>query len=600
MILFWASFFTLIAAGMGFSIRGDILVDWGRQFGLTQTELGKITGQGLAGFGITIIFFSFFADLVGYGKLMIIAFLLHTLSIVLTLAAPFAFQQYGKEGAYYCLFLGAWSFSLANGTCEAVINPLTASLFPKNKTHWLNILHAGWPGGLVLGALVSLLLNKLSQMGIEGITWQVRWGIVFAPMFLYGVLMIGRRFPISEAKESGVSTKAMMGEVGLLGSAVVVALLGLWLSSDIFPWLLTKLGLSESLSWLGWALAAVLWIGFGSLSRYRLGHFMLAFLYVLHALVGYVELGTDSWIIDITKTVLASPDKALMAFIWTNVLMFTLRFFAGPIVHKISPVGLLFASAVIGTVGLLLLGYSATTTTWLWMGAVTVYGLGKTFYWPTMLGVISERFPKGGALALGFSGGVGMLSAGLLGGPLIGYKQDYAATTELRREAPSTYERYKSDEPIAPLPFLPKIAGLDNGKVGVLVNYMSIRQKEEEMQKAGKTLPENERKLDLQVDLDRLAEQGRKSEELEKRLRWWESEGQPNAEEDYPEVKKVQLNGGKMALTWTAAVPAAMAVGYLLLLLYFLARGGYKAEVLVGHAAVDEEFTGGTEGPGEG
>src|SRR5262249_26060428 len=186
----------------------------------------------------------------------------------------------------------------------------------------------------------------------------------------------------------------------------------------------------------------VLWIGFGSLSRYRLGHFMLAFLYVLHALVGYVELGTDSWIIDITKTVLASPDKALMAFIWTNVLMFTLRFFAGPIVHKISPVGLLFASAVIGTTGLWLLGLSGTTTTWLWLGAVTIYGLGKTFYWPTMLGVISERFPKGGALALGFSGGVGMLTAGLLGASGIGYFQDYAAVKELKGSP--TYTRYQS------------------------------------------------------------------------------------------------------------------------------------------------------------
>src|SRR5712692_9537297 len=106
MILFWASFFTLIAAGMGFSIRGDILAAWGSDFGFTQTELGIITGQGLAGFGITIIFFSFFADLVGYGTLMVIAFLLHALSVVLTLAAPFAFQHYGKDGAYFCLLSG--------------------------------------------------------------------------------------------------------------------------------------------------------------------------------------------------------------------------------------------------------------------------------------------------------------------------------------------------------------------------------------------------------------------------------------------------------------------------------------------------------------
>src|SRR5262245_47899303 len=164
-ILFWASFLTLIAAGMGFSIRGDILGDWGAQFGFTQTDLGEIQGMGLVGFGFTIIFFSFFADLVGYGKLMVIGFTLHALAAVTTLAAPFLFAQPsksinlgrftvglgGKEGAFTALYLGQLFFSLGNGTCEAVINPLTAALFPNNKTHWLNILHAGWPGGLVLG-----------------------------------------------------------------------------------------------------------------------------------------------------------------------------------------------------------------------------------------------------------------------------------------------------------------------------------------------------------------------------------------------------------------------------------------------------------------
>src|SRR5438552_3024579 len=279
-VLFWPSFLTLIAAGMGFSIRGDILNEWGRQFGFTQTDLGVITGQGLAGFGITIIFFSFFADVVGYGKLMVIAFLLHVLSVVLTVAAPFAYRAYGKDGAFYCLYLGAWSFSLANGTCEAVINPLTATLFPLNKTHWLNILHAGWPGGLVLGAVVSLLLNQITG----GVSWQVRWSIVLAPMLLYGLMMLGRGFPASEAKGSGISARAMMGEIGLLGAAVVVALLGVWLSQDVVPSLLKAANLPESLGWLGWVLAAVLWIGFGSLSQFRLGHWMLAFLYILPAL----------------------------------------------------------------------------------------------------------------------------------------------------------------------------------------------------------------------------------------------------------------------------------------------------------------------------
>jgi MFS family permease len=609
MILFWASFLTLIAAGMGFAIRGDILNNWGREFGFTQTELGEITGMGLMGFGLTIIFFSFFADAVGYGKLMIIAFLLHVVAVVTTLAAPFAFQTAaGKMGAYWCLYIGQFCFSLANGTCEAVINPLTATLFPRNRTHWLNILHAGWPGGLVLGAVVGLVCN---QIGLTG--WTLRWSIVLAPVLLYGVLMIGRGFPVSEAKEHGVRPRDMMAELGVLGALVATLFVGLWLSKDVVPALPAITLAGETIKipgWAGWLAALVLWLGFalGTATRpgegrplmISLGHFMLAFLLILHALVGYVELGTDNWIQDITKIVLANPNTSLMAFIWTNVLMFTLRFFAGPIVHLISPVGLLFGSAVLGTAGLVLLGLPVINTTWLWMAAVTVYGVGKTFYWPTMLGVISERFPRGGALALGFSGGVGMLSAGILGGPAIGYKQDYAATTQLEQEAPETYERYKADKPNAPLPGLPEVAGLDNGKVGVLKNYMDVQKAIREAQKKGESLTEEKTTLQLQKDLDLLKQQDKTSEELTKRMEWWNSQGKPHADEDFPHIEKAQLHGGKTALTWTAAVPAVMAIGYLLLIIYFRARGGYQAEVLTGHRAEDERFVGGTMGPGEG
>src|SRR3954449_10181000 len=104
MILFWASFLTLIAAGMGFSIRGDIIANWGTEFGFTQTELGKIQGMGLVGFGLTIIVFSFIADRVGYGYLMIVAFILHVFAALSTLAAPMVAEKFGRDGAYWCLY----------------------------------------------------------------------------------------------------------------------------------------------------------------------------------------------------------------------------------------------------------------------------------------------------------------------------------------------------------------------------------------------------------------------------------------------------------------------------------------------------------------
>src|SRR5207237_8823758 len=101
-----------------------------------------------------------------------------------------------------------------------------------------------------------------------------------------------------------------------------------------------------------------------TIALFALGAIILAFLSRTPALVRYVELGTDSWIVNITKQVLKSGTNAQLAFIWTNVLMFTLRFFAGPIVHKINPVGLLFVSAALGTIGLYLLGHPMVDTVW--------------------------------------------------------------------------------------------------------------------------------------------------------------------------------------------------------------------------------------------
>jgi hypothetical protein len=121
-------------------------------------------------------------------------------------------------------------------------------------------------------------------------------------------------------------------------------------------------------------------------TRFALGSWVLAFLYLLHAWSGTSNWAPTGGSSTSPNRCWQNQDKALLAFIWTNVLMFTLRFFAGPIVQKINPVGLLFASAALGTIGLYLLGNPAVDTVWPWMAAVTIYGIGKTFYWPTCSG----------------------------------------------------------------------------------------------------------------------------------------------------------------------------------------------------------------------
>ncbi len=159
-----------------------------------------------------------------------------------------------------------------------------------------------------------------------------------------------------------------------------------------------------------------------------------------------------------------SKQHGLMLFVYTSSLMFILRFFAGPIVERTSPLGLLFASGILGATGLTLLG-NATTVAFCVLAA-TVYACGKTFLWPTMLAVASEQFPRGGAITIGAIGGVGMLSAGLLGGPGIGFEQDYYASEILKDKNPAVFERYKAPTENEFLVF--QTVGLDGAKVGVL------------------------------------------------------------------------------------------------------------------------------------
>ena len=465
--LFVASFITLVVAGLFFGLRASILGDWATQFGFTKSELGGIAGGGFVGFGVVILIASALAEKVGYAKLMWVAFALHILSAATTIAATPVYGDgaAGNDAAYWMLYVGMFMFAIAWGICESIINPLTATLYPEEKTHYLNILHAGWPGGLILGGLIAYFFASTDAKIIQ-VSWEILVSLFLIPTFIYGYMLWGQKFPLSEARAAGVTYKSMLKEF-----------------------------------------AAPL----------------LLFLLFLHACIGYVELGTDSWIINIMQYLIAGD--AFLLFIYTSALMFVLRFFAGPIVHRINPLGLLFASAVLATIGLFMLGSVATGMAILAAG--TIYGIGKTFFWPTMLAVVSERFPRGGALTLGAVGGIGMLSAGLLGGPGIGYKQDYFASEFIQEEHPAIYQEYVSDSKQGFL-FFGEIAGMDGAKVGALL----------EKDPAELSAAESEERAILET---------------------------------------ASIRGGQSAFRWTALVPLTMAFGFLLLIFYFRARGGYKA-----------------------
>ncbi len=515
--VFLGCFIALVATAFGFIIRATIIDDWRVQFNLSQTQIGYIQGAGLYPFAISIILFSLVVDYIGYGVSMIFAFAGHVLSLVITLTAR-DFAQ---------LYAGQFLFALANGIVEAVINPVVATMYGRQKTHYLNVLHAGWPGGLVLGGLLALGLGMLPLNFGDSVLWKVKMGLVALPTLAYGVLLFGQRFPVQERVAAGVSYLEMLREFGIASCFITLALLVLGLNQ-----ILEVFGILLPWSVAG-ALVVVPTILFGLLVR-SFGRPMFVFLLLVMFLLATTELGTDSWIADIMGSVLQSQNAGDLVLVYTSFIMFVLRFFAGPIVHVISPLGLLAVSAALATIGLVTLSHAGTAASLIFIAA-TIYGFGKTFFWPTTLGVVSEQFPKGGALTLNAIAGVGMLAVGTLGNPLIGMLQDRQIDRLLAERYTELHERVMVEKHA----MLGKYRALDEAKLA--------------------TLTDEEQELVLSV------------------------------------VREAR----QATLQQIAVLPAIMFICYVGLLVYFLSRGGYKAEVLVGHEAADEEFTGGVEGPTE-
>jgi hypothetical protein len=199
--------------------------------------------------------------------------------------------------------------------------------------------------------------------------------------------------------------------------------------------------------------------------------------------------------------------------------------------------------------------------------------------------VVSERFPRGGAVTLSAIGGVGMLSAGFLGSPAIGFQQDYYASEKLQQESRSTYDRYAVEKDKVFLGVF-KTKGLDGAKVGL----MELEAKVLKGQAAGATKGDKATAENAAKELAKTLERLRSSSDVESRqlASWFEADKKYVPVDEKP-VEEAGLFGSRMALKWTAVVPATMAVLYLLIILYFRLQGGYKPV----HLDLAGEATGG-------
>lgn len=344
--LFFLSVLALVTAGLAFALRSSIAADLQTNFldpidrVNSANMIGTVLGVAFLGFAATIAIGSPMLDYLGMGRLLTLS---SVCFIAGTLVVIFAGSLASGASIYNVLWGGVLLQGIGWGLVETVINPLTATLYPTEKTHRLNVLHAWWPGGIIIGGLLGLLLGQMN------LSWQMKLGIVMIPAAIFGIGCITAKFPPTERMASGISAGEMFRE--LLQPLFIVWFLSMFLTAAS-------------------------------------------------------ELAPGQWVdLALTRTV---GMKGIWLLIYVSGLMFVMRHFAGPLAHRLSPVGLLWFSCLLASAGLVALSYANSPVTGLL--AATLWGTGVCYMWPTMLATTSERFPKGGALLMGLMGTAGTLS----------------------------------------------------------------------------------------------------------------------------------------------------------------------------------------------
>ncbi|OZI07439.1 MFS transporter [Siphonobacter sp. BAB-5385] len=338
--LFLASCFGLITTAMIFGIRAGILPQLGAEFGLTSKELGYVNQMAFLGFPIAMIVGGPLYNIIGPKRIVWVAFVTHLIGIVSTIFAD----------GFWTLLLSTFFVGFGNGTIEAACNPMVADMYEGNQTtKMLSRFHMWFPGGIVIGSLVSKFMTD------AGLGWQLQMGVILIPLVLYGVLFFGQLFPESTAEEGHSNTtniKAMLSPLYI-------------------------------------------------------------FMLICMALTAISEFGPEQWVGPILEKAGASP---MLILALVTGLMAVGRYFAGPLVHSLNPTGVLWASSVIATIGIVLM--SQATGAMVYVSAV-IFAIGVCYFWPTMIGFVAEYIPKSGAFGMSIIGGMGMFSTSIFQ-PIIG------------------------------------------------------------------------------------------------------------------------------------------------------------------------------------
>jgi MFS family permease len=336
--LFTACCIALTVTAMTFAIRAGILSQLSVDFGLTDGQLGWVNSMAFLGFPIAMMFGGVLYNTVGSKKMLVVAFICHLIGLVLTITA---------EG-FMGLLVSTFFIGFANGAVEAGCNPLITQIYKNNKTAMLNRFHVWFPGGIVIGAIISKFMTD------AGLGWQLQIAVMVIPTLIYGLMVIRQQFP----KFSVVAVSTKNNIKALLNP-------------------------------------------------------LFLFMVICMTLTATTELGTQQWI---DRILSASGASSMLIMAMITGLMAVGRYFAGPIIHRLNPVGVLLSSAVISTVGVYSMSIATGDTVYF---AAILFALGVTYFWPTMIGFIAEYVPDTGALGLSLIGGAGMFAVSLWN-PVIG------------------------------------------------------------------------------------------------------------------------------------------------------------------------------------
>jgi MFS family permease len=348
--LFVASCVSLVTTAMVFAIRGDIAPALSSAFQLTNEQMGLIFSPAFWAFTISIFISGALVDLVGMRALHVLSAIGYFIGVGLVLVAPHPTAPVASifsETGPTMLYAGYFVMGLSQGLVEGVINPLVATIYSDQKTKRLNMLHAWWPGGMVIGGLLAVAMTQMFNA-----SWQVKLATILVPAAVYLIMAVTMPYPQTERVTSNVSTADMWRET----------------TRPLFLLLFICM----------WMTAAA-------------------------------ELGPDQWFPSVMSA-LVPQLQGVLFLVYTAGLMFLLRTFGSGIAHR-NPIGTLFVCSILTGLGLYWLGaLKPGTSAMVAFAAATLFGVGKSYFWPTMLGVTAERFPRGGALLISIMGGTGMLS----------------------------------------------------------------------------------------------------------------------------------------------------------------------------------------------